>query len=179
MRYEQEYVELHQKHPDIFTGRSTYEHKDRIANLIELTGSSTVLDYGCGKGKQYTIDQYDLYWGVEVDCYDPAVDIYKTLPDKKYDGVIAIYVMEHIPEEEVDEVLEKIFSRAEKFVYLAIDDFEGRRTFSDGVTKIHVCLRSQEWWDDKVRQHNKNNVFVAGKLVSDYPHKLKLSGFNY
>lgn len=178
MRYEQEYIELHQKHPDFFSGRSTFTHKDRIAKLIQLTNSYSILDYGSGKGKQYTIDQYDLYWGVEVDCYDPGVDIYRVLPDKQYDGVICVYVMEHVPEEEVDEVLEKIFSRARNFVYLAIDFREGKKSFSDG-SKIHVCLKSQEWWDEKIREHNRNNVMVAGELVSDYPSDLKLGGYNF
>ena len=177
MKYRQEYIDLHKDNPDIFTGTCTYEHKDRIANLISLTESDTVLDYGCGKARQYKKDRYDIYWGVEVDLYDPGVKEYSVLPDKKYDGIVCIYVMEHVPEEEVDRVLEEIFSRAEKFVYMVIDGEVDKKNFSDG-SPMHVCLKTQEWWDEKIRQHNQKKILVAGQLVSDFPRDLNLGPLN-
>jgi cyclopropane fatty-acyl-phospholipid synthase-like methyltransferase len=177
MKYRREYIELHETNPDIFTGTCTYEHKDRIANLIRLTDTESVLDYGCGKAQQYKKDRYDLHWGVEVDCYDPGVKEYCTLSDKEYDGVVCIYVMEHVPEEEVDDVLTDIFSRAKKFVYIVIDGEVDKKVFSDG-TPMHVCLKTQDWWDRKISEHNHRHILVAGQHVSDFPHDLNLGPLN-
>ena len=45
---------------------------------------------------------------------------YDTLPDGPFDGVISTDVLEHIPEEHLPETFDQIFSRAERFVFLAI-----------------------------------------------------------
>ena len=48
--------------------------------------------------------------------YDPGVEQFEKMPKGKFDGVYSTDVMEHIPEEELPESLEFIFSKADKFV---------------------------------------------------------------
>lgn len=158
VKYLEEYKRLHLK-KESFSGSATFEYKYDIGKLIESTDSETLLDYGCGKAVHYKNFGYDLFWGVEVDCFDPAIDEFNTLHDKKYDGVICVYVMEHVPEEEVDQVLKDIFDRAEKFVFLAIANHVSGKKFEDG-QQIHVTMEDQAWWQAKVDEHNTNNVLV-------------------
>jgi hypothetical protein len=171
MKHQQLYTDLHIENPDLWVGYSTCDHLDRIKNLIELTGSVSLLDYGCGKGHQYSILKYDEHWRVLVDCYDFAIPEFDALKDEQYDGVISIRVLSTVPDEEVDTVLKNIFERANKFVYLVIDKVPGK-VFNN--KQVIIYNRSQQWWDDKILEHNTNGIVVTGYGVSEYPVALGL-----
>jgi hypothetical protein len=158
VKYLKDYVKFHEN-GDYFTGSATLQYKYDIDELIKKTDSLTVLDYGCGKAVQYKKFAFDLYWGVEIDCYDPAVDEFSALPDRKYDGVLCIYVMEHVPESEVDQVFSDIFARAEKFAFIAIADHPSGKKFDSG-EHIHVTMRNYDWWKTAVDRHNTKNIEV-------------------
>jgi hypothetical protein len=162
MKYKVDYTHLHET-GNFFYGYSLLPSKERIYQIIKDTNSETVLDYGSGKGMQYSKRKVDLYWGVEVDCYDPGYKPFSVLPDKTYDGVICTEVMEHIPEDEVDQALREIFDRARKFVFFTISlnlsNVDGGKTLLDG-TNLHVTIKTEDWWNEKIRHHNKNNIAV-------------------
>ena len=158
VKYLEDYRKFHEN-KDYFTGSATFEYKYDIDDLIKRTDSRTILDYGCGKAVQYKKQAFDLYWGVEVDCYDPALDEFAILPDKKYDGVICAYVMEHVPESEVDQVFNDIFTRAEKFAFIAIADHPSGKKFDNG-EHIHVTMKNYEWWKAVIDKHNTGNIEV-------------------
>ena len=72
-----------------FLGLSLVRHARRIRALLAATGCESVLDYGCGKGRQYDLRDIDLgggercesiadYWDVAfIQCYDPAYARFK------------------------------------------------------------------------------------------------------
>lgn len=153
--YKKEYELLHSK--GHYRGYSVLRHKGKILNIIKSTKSSTILDYGSGKGMQYSKFKMDKFWNVSVDCYDPYVEKLSVLPEKKYDGVICTDVLEHIPEEQLDETLNIIFSKATKFVFFCIHIDEAVKTFSDG-QNVHVTIKPVEFWTDIVNKHNTNNL---------------------
>lgn len=157
MRYEEEYKRLHTS--GVFAGYSLLHFADNIYNMIKDTGSYTVLDYGSGKGYQYSKKKIDLYWGVEVDCYDPGYEPFNTLPNKMYDGVVCTEVMEHIPEDEIDNAMYNIFARANKFVFLSVSLVPAAKTFTNG-DNVHVTLKTKEWWNEKIDRHNTKGVPV-------------------
>lgn len=153
--YKKEYELLHSKGK--YRGYSVLRHKGKILKLVNETKSATILDYGSGKGMQYSKFKIHEVWKVSVDCYDPYVAGIDILPDKKYDGVICTDVLEHVPEEKLDEALSIIFSKATKFVFLCIHIGEAKKTFSDG-TNVHVTIKSKEFWTELVNKHNINNI---------------------
>lgn len=155
INYRQEYEALHAR--GFFGGNSCLYQKTGIYEIVKKTNSKFLLDYGSGKGKQYSIHKLDEYWGVTVECYDPYVKEFSTLPDKTYDGVVCTDVLEHIPEENLDLVLNNIFSRATKFVYFCIHVGKATKKFSNG-ENVHVTIRPPEYWKDKIQQYNKNNL---------------------
>ena len=73
-----------------------------ICKLIDLTEAKSLLDFGCGKGKQYSgwgdLDA-QTHLGMMPALYDPGVEQFEKMPDGKFDGVYSTDVMEHIPEE--------------------------------------------------------------------------------
>lgn len=157
MKYEKQYILLHKQ--NLFKGLSTLAHKDQIALLIKQTRSSSLLDYGSGKGLQYKKVKLDQYWGVDVDCYDPFYEPYNIIPDKKYDGVICVEVLEHVPEEELSLVLTNIFSKAINFAFFTVCTRPAKKLFDDG-TNVHVTIRDLDWWTDTIQQYNKDRIII-------------------
>lgn len=155
INYKEEYKLLHDR--GMYDGHRTLDHKDRILNIVKETGSKTILDYGSGKGTQYSTHRLDEYWNSLVDCYDPYVDKFSVLQNKNYDGVISIDVLEHIPEEDLENAMATIFSKSKKFVYLCIHIGKAKKKFSDG-TNVHVTIKPRKFWIDLANKYNINNV---------------------
>lgn len=158
MKYQSEYKELHSK--GAFSGYSVLAYTEDIRLLVKNTSSRTILDYGSGKGHQYSKKKTDVYWGAVVDCYDPGYEPLNSLPNKTYDGVICTEVMEHIPEEEIDDAMRNIFDRADKFVFFSIALRPASKRFANG-QNVHVTLKTPMWWDDKIDEHNTKDVLVS------------------
>jgi SAM-dependent methyltransferase len=126
-----------------FPGFSIRKHVTSIDGLIRKTGSKTILDYGCGKGRQYAELNLHKYWNVEPTLYDPAT--FPEKPEGRFDGVVCTDVLEHIPEEDLREVLREIFNYSRKFVFLSICTREARKTLPDG-RNAHLTIKPEEWW---------------------------------
>jgi hypothetical protein len=142
-----------------FAGTSLMRHIERIKGLIERTGASSILDYGCGKAALYlphslevkaagTFDGVVDYWGVDtVGCYDPAYVPFSTLPKEQFDGVVSTDVMEHCPEEDLPWIVGEIFSYARRFVYVNVACFPAEKLLPNG-ENAHCTIRSPQWWAD-------------------------------
>jgi len=153
--YAEEYKKLHEM--GYFSGFACVKQKYRIKKLIQHTDSKTLLDYGSGKGKQYSVKKLNEFWNVSIDCYDPYVKKFSILPNKKYDGVICSDVLEHVPEEQLETTLKSIFYRAEKFVFLCIFLKEAKKFFSDG-KNVHVSIKSQMEWIELAQKFNSEKI---------------------
>lgn len=129
-----------------FRGLSVMQYRDVIQSLIKSTKSRTLLDYGCGKGDQY-LHPYKVNetWGVSIALYDPAIGPYAALPAGRFDGIICVDVMEHVPEAVVPDTLRQIIGLADKFVFFAIASAPANKSLPDG-RNCHVTVRSEEWW---------------------------------
>lgn len=108
---------------DKFSGKFIRPHARHIKDLIEQYNIETVLDYGCGKGLQYTWIMPDgqtleQYWGVEVTKFDPAVPKFNKEPEGPHDLVIVSHVLGTIPPEDQSTIVERIFNLTKKYVYV-------------------------------------------------------------
>lgn len=141
-----------------------------INNLIRNHKAESILDYGCGKAVAHTVKNLFIQNGVnEVYLYDPAVDAYQTLPDKIFGGVICADVMEHIPEQNVDFVLDQVVSFADKFVFFVISCNPAKYNLKNG-ENVHITIKQPGWWLSKLKKYdkpiyakfsyNKSNIFV-------------------
>lgn len=149
-----QYRQMHES-PDMFQGFSMMPHIHRIKKLIDLHGAQTILDYGCGKGKQYeaTVEapggpypNLEAFWGVAVSKYDPAYPPYSRPPFGPFDGVVCTDVLEHLEsEEDAGQVVATLFSAAKQFVFASISCKEAVKTLPDG-RNAHTLIRDPEWW---------------------------------
>lgn len=109
---------------EIYTGKFLRPHAFEIKKIITLLGVQSILDYGCGKGRQYLWinddgETLEEQWGVTVTKYDPGVPEFEADPVGKFDLVICTHVLGCIPEQDLPWVIERIFGYANKAVYIA------------------------------------------------------------
>ena len=123
-----------------WAGYDVIKYQKKIKDLVVRYGAKTILDYGCGKGVQYTEplpygaepgtelpqDQwqtFDQYLGVKVFKYDPCVKGLNRKPpkNKKFDGVICTQVLNSVPDDDMTWVREMLESHAGKFCFIGIN----------------------------------------------------------
>ena len=98
--------------------------------------------------------------------YDPAVPEYEKLPDGPFDGVYSTDVMEHIPKEQIPETFSKIFSRAEKFVFLAICTKPAIATLPSG-ENAHCTVEPIGFWVTMIERYAPKRVYTHIKTYGN------------
>ncbi len=78
------------KNNKTWSGKGTLQYFDILDSLIQKHQIKTVLDFGSGKGLQYTEYHIDKKLNIEVVCYDPCLHGLDNWPSSKYDMVIAL-----------------------------------------------------------------------------------------
>jgi hypothetical protein len=149
-----------------WNGLHSIPYAKKIKELVEKHDAKSLLDYGCGKGYQYTMNTewepgvattLDKYLGVsEVGKFDPCwpeFDRYPSL-DKKYDGVILIQCLGFIPDDDLIVLRQHLETLSTKFCYIG-ELFSG--TKADVKPKKLKLIepdnctigRSVEWYKEK------------------------------
>ena len=117
-----------------------------VQNLINKKNPQSVLDYGCGQSRLYTM----ITGPAIVDRYDPAIPGIDHIPLEHYDLVICTDVMEHIPREEIDNVLHKLYTLGD-IVFIVISCVLAHEILPNG-ENAHITVESQAWWSKKLRE---------------------------
>lgn len=158
-----------------FPGLSLPAQASKIKSLIDRTGAETILDYGSGKGAQYNPLTIRIesdrewpsiidYWDIdEVHCYDPCYEPYSTLPQGKFDGVIATDVLEHCPEEDIPWILDEMFSYAKLFVYANVASYPAMKHLPTG-ENAHCTIQPTEWWREILAKISKNHPGIVWEV---------------
>lgn len=131
--YHRALTEAQQHHASnkTYSGKFLRPHAPFVRELIEATGAQSILDYGCGKGRQYEWISHgedasipkgmtiEGYWGVPVTKFDPAYPPFAARPDRQFDLVICTHVLGSIPLADLPTVIEEIYDYAKHGVYIA------------------------------------------------------------
>lgn len=160
MNMKQTYIELYKEyHKDEskYPGDSFKPHADKIAQLVKLYSAATLLDYGCGKGRQYSQEHLHYAWGFMPILYDPAVTAFNRLPDQRFDGIYSTDVMEHIPLEIIPEIFTWIFEHADRFVYFNICTRPAIAVLPNG-KNAHCTLLNIDEWVDLINKYNLKRI---------------------
>ena len=128
-----------------FEGGSLLEYKDAIRLFYNKIGGGSVLDYGCGKARGWNEMKRELEYPL-LSLYDPGFEPYKNKPDTKSDLVICTDVLEHIPEDELPDLIREIASFANKGVFFGVSTRESKKPLPDG-RNAHLTVRSVTWWE--------------------------------
>jgi hypothetical protein len=143
------YKQMHEK--GHFPGNSTAKNAAMIGELVKKHGARHILDYGSGKGAQYSELKLHEAWGVTVGCYDPAVPELSKLPHPMtlFDGVICCDVLEHLEGRDLDVAIFNVTVRAAKFCFFSVATFPAKKLLPDG-RNAHLTLESKDWWRAKI-----------------------------
>ena len=162
-----DYIEQYKlMHKSGYTGRyeisPTYSKREHLLATFEkhAPDAKSLLDYGCAAGNHWT--EFDLkgFLGIEkVTLYDPAVEKYSQRPTETSDIVICIDVMEHIPEEDIDWVIEDILNHANTFVYFRVEFAPAHALLPSG-ENAHVTVRPFNWWKERIAQHSREGLII-------------------
>ena len=91
-----QYKQYHANENTNYPGNNLKPQLHHIKELVLDTKSETLLDYGCGKGLQYSKWNHHEDLGVMPTLYDPAVPEYENLPDGPFHGVFSTDVLEAV-----------------------------------------------------------------------------------
>jgi SAM-dependent methyltransferase len=143
-----------------YSGRSILKQLRSISAFAKSIGAQTALDYGCGRGEQYTWNDIDFGDGRKgtllerfglnsITLFDPAVPEHMMKPMGRFDLVICTDVLEHVHENDVARVLSDIFSFAERGVFLSIACYKAGTVLANG-ENAHITVRGKNWWRKQI-----------------------------
>ncbi len=153
---------------DVYNGKTTSSYADVIKKIIEKNNITSLLEYGCGKAYYYNnefthneklIKSLKDYWGTEIYLFDPCVIKYNKFPNNSVDLTLCIDVLEHIPEEDIDWVLEKFLSITKKFSFISVACYPAIATLPNG-ENAHITIHTPEWWLNKLSKFYKINPLL-------------------
>ena len=165
--YAAHYRRLHGR-DKVFRGYSIHSAVSMIVECVNETQPRSLLDYGCGKGKQYEERQVHLAWGgLMPHLFDVGVEAFSARPKGPFDGVICTDVLEHIAEPDVDPVLADIFSflpprddGGESFAVFWVSCRPARaKKLQDG-RNVHLTVRPSAWWDERISKFQRPGLLI-------------------
>jgi SAM-dependent methyltransferase len=135
--------------------------------ICENINFQSVLDFGCAKG--FLVHALNLLGkeaiGVDISEYALQTSLEQVkdklfLLDKplsemgfKIDLLIAKDVLEHIPEEDIDNVLSEFYKVCDQaFLVIPLGDNDAFRIREYEIDKTHVTRKDEEWWINKIKK---------------------------
>ena len=144
---------------ETYNGKSTLIFAKLIKEIIIKNKINTMLDYGCGKGFFYKnpsnqnglqMKSLKNYWNIDIDLYDPCFEENSNLDENKsYDLVICVDMLEHIPTNDIDWVLEKLLTKANKYLFINVACHPAIAILPNG-KNAHINIQSPKWWHEKI-----------------------------
>lgn len=152
-----------------FDGGGTRTLADKLLEELESRKAVTVLDYGCGLAthwhKQIWVNGTKSLVNLMGDKlqgfyrYDPAYDLYSKQPTSTFDFIICADVLEHIPEEYLEEFFFNInnYTKKDSIIFYSISTTPSNNKFIDG-ENMHVNLKSVDDWFQVLKKYSKTKI---------------------
>jgi hypothetical protein len=143
----------HASQSKTFSGQFTWKNRHRIKDVIDRFNVKSILDYGCGGGKQYrnvddTGQNLEQYWGIKTTKYDPGVPIYAKEPTGSFDLVLCIQVLGSIPKNDLSWVVDRLYNFANKAVFVSERLGRPRKKIYESIEgDMPYDMSKKEWMD--------------------------------
>lgn len=136
------------------TGSISEGFKKKLLSILPpIKDGSPVIDFGCGQSQ----DAKKLWPQAKVTRYDPAIPGIDKMPEMEHCAGLCFEVMEHIPEDEVTDLLCQM-NRLAKVWAITVHTGPAAQRLATG-ENAHCTQRPVEWWMGKFRE-----VFVGKEL---------------
>jgi hypothetical protein len=145
-----EQAKLYHQDDKIWQGTSLIKYIPAINQIIKDKGIESILDYGCGKAKHHPKE-----WNATK--YDPAIPAYQNKPTDKFDLVIATDVLEHIPIDNLKDVIDEIFTYSKKWVFISVCCRKANAILPNGYN-AHATIESAKWWREVFKAYKNNTL---------------------
>lgn len=177
------YTEMHASRH--YGSSATELHLETVARVVRAQQPRSILDYGCGRS-----DLVAHFWNDgarRIARYDPAIPMWKQMPEGDFDLALVCDVMEHIPMASVDRVLAEVRGKAPAAVF-TISTKLARAKLPDG-RNAHVTLLTRSEWRRWIADYfgpveeiacplEHELVLVAGAAAADI-HRCPCGGEAY
>lgn len=134
------YAEIHSTRH--YGASATELHLETVAEIVNSYKPTSILDYGCGRS-----DLASHFWldgKRRLARYDPAIPVFKDMPEGRFDLVLCCDVLEHIPMNYVDKVLKQVLSKG-SLAFFTISLKLARARLPDGRNAHVTILTKNEW----------------------------------
>ena len=118
-------------------------------------------DYGCGQSLLYT--RMKISDNIHIERYDPSIPGIDQPPKTYFDLVVNTDVLEHIPEDDLNDVIGHIKSLAPN-VYFNIHTGLAKVILPSG-ENAHCTVKEPEWWLKKI------SIFFPDSRISEIEGK--------
>jgi len=134
-------------------GTGSGQYTELLKSIIGKFQCTTMLDYGCGKGEQYSRELWHEQLGLTLDNirrFDPAVPEYEKEPnwDQTSDLVICLDVLYFVTESQLDEIMSRL-SRVTGLVCVIALQMRAPERVSRK-TKPYRLLKDRAWWTERL-----------------------------
>lgn len=136
-----------------FSGNGVLKHLATLLAFSAEIGATSGIDYGAGKGAQYGDEDAMLVHRLGFDPYkyDPAWPEFETPPSAPADLVWCVDVLECIPEEDMDMVIDDLFRLALKGLFVTVASYPAKKTLPNG-ENAHLTIKPEAWWRQKFNE---------------------------
>lgn len=141
----QQYRQLHQSRAYGISSMGNFHY---LAPHVREIAPRTILDFGCGQSR--LPEALSIAFGVQVCRYDPAIPEYEARPSGRFDMLINIDVLEHVPEDEVETVIRDMATFSDRAIII-IDTVPAKTLLPDG-RNAHITLHSPAWWKERINE---------------------------
>lgn len=144
-----------------------------VKAFVEKYQPTSILDFGCAKGRLVEQLKQDFSSIQTIDGYDPGVPEFNTIPQSQYDCLISNDVIEHFEPEFLDQSLRHMNSLFTQSAWLIIACYPAKKKLPDG-RNAHLIIEPPSWWAVKVAECFTDCRVVYSEVVEYAPGKPEL-----
>lgn len=143
-------------------GKDAWRYHRPIKDVVDLHQGKTLLDYGCGKGTQWsrttcfwpsvTEQTFTQYLGLDsVYRYDPCLPEVAMLPpaDQKFDIVICTQVLTYIPDDDLQWVKKLLQQHTGRACFIGMHNIPPKGKKQIHNAEYFTAQRTEQWYRDQ------------------------------